>query len=248
MQQVFIREEDLIDDKVVITGEDAKHLGKVVRIRVGEVIRVSTSAGESYLCEIQSANADEVIASVKERTAETEPGNRIYLFQAIPKGDRMETVIEKAVELGVYEIIPVEMKYCVVKLDDKKKRSKVERWQKVAESAAKQSKRSLIPNIHEVVSFKEALKMANECEVRLVPYENEEGMKATKESLLKITTDKSVSIIVGPEGGFAPEEIESARETMDVISLGKRILRTDTAAITAMSLVMLQSELAEADN
>ena len=90
--------------------------------------------------------------------------------------------------------------------------------------------------------------MANECEVRLVPYENEEGMKATKESLLKITTDKSVSIIVGPEGGFAPEEIEIARETMDVISLGKRILRTDTAAITAMSLVMLQSELAEADN
>ncbi len=245
MQQIFLREEDIIDEIALIRGEDAKHLGRVLRMRPGEKIRISTDQARSFLAEIIELSQDEIQARILEETSETEPKNRIYLFQAIPKGDRMETVIEKAVELGVYEIIPVAMKYCVVKLDDKKKASKVQRWQKIAESAAKQSKRSRIPRVLDVMTYQEALQYASNCDVRLVPYENEEGVEATRRALDKIDGEKSISIIIGPEGGFSSEEIEAARENMDVISLGKRILRTDTAAITTMSLVMMQSELGE---
>ena len=172
----------------------------------------------------------------------TELPSKIYLFQALPKGDRMETVIEKAVELGVYEIIPVAMKYCVVKLEGKKAAQRVQKWQAQAETAAKQSKRSIIPKIHEVVSFKEALKLAENCDIRLVPYENENGMEGTRTVLEQIEPGKSISIMIGPEGGFAEEEIAKARETMQSISLGRRILRTDTAGICMMSMLMLQLE------
>ena len=154
----------------------------------------------------------------------------------------METVIEKAVELGVYEIIPVDMKYCVVKLEGKKAAQRVQKWQAQAETAAKQSKRSIIPKIHEVVSFKEALKLAENCDIRLVPYENENGMEGTRTVLEQIEPGKSISIMIGPEGGFAEEEIAKARETMQSISLGRRILRTDTAGICMMSMLMLQLE------
>ena len=154
----------------------------------------------------------------------------------------METVIEKAVELGVYEIIPVAMKYCVVKLEGKKAAQRVQKWQAQAETAAKQSKRSIIPKIHEVVSFKEALKLAENCDIRLVPYENENGMEGTRTVLEQIKPGKSISIMIGPEGGFAEEEIAKARETMQSISLGRRILRTDTAGICMMSMLMLQLE------
>ena len=158
----------------------------------------------------------------------------------------METVIQKAVELGVHEIIPVAMKYCVVKLDAKKAENKRKRWQAIAESAAKQSKRSLIPVVHEVMSFKEALSYAKECKVNLVPYENERGMEATKEAVLELKKDDTISVMIGPEGGFSEEEIELVKEeNMKIISLGKRILRTDTAAIATLSMLMLQLEMLE---
>ena len=149
--------------------------------------------------------------------------------------------IEKAVELGVYEIIPVEMKYCVVKLDDKKKKKRIERYQTIAETAAKQSKRSIIPTVHDVMTYKEAVKYARNCDVNLVPYECKEGMAATTAAMAKVTDADSISIIIGPEGGFADEEIDMVSD-MDIISLGKRILRTDTAAIAATTMVMLACE------
>ncbi len=135
------------------------------------------------------------------------------------------------------------MKYCVVRLDEKKAQAKVRRWQAVAESAAKQSKRSRIPNIHPVMSYQEALKYAMECDRHLVPYENERGMRATAEALAAIRAGESLSVMIGPEGGFAQEEIEAVRERMQVISLGKRILRTDTAAIAVLSMLMLHMEM-----
>ena len=137
----------------------------------------------------------------------------------------------------------VAMKYCVVKLDEKKAANKIRRWQAIAESAAKQSKRSRIPKIHGVMSYKEALAYALSCDVNLVPYENERGMAATKDALEKVEPGRSISVIIGPEGGFSAEEIEVARAQMDVISLGKRILRTDTAGICVMSLLMAQLEM-----
>ena len=129
MQQIFIDQLVKEQETFTVAGDDARHLSQVLRMRAGETLRVSTQAGDNYLCEIVAVNKTEVTLRVLEKMASTELGKRIYLFQAIPKGDRMETVIEKAVELGVYEIIPVEMKYCVVKLDDKKKASRLKRYQ-----------------------------------------------------------------------------------------------------------------------
>lgn len=243
MQQIFINQSVKEQETFTVAGDDARHLSQVLRMRAGETLRVSTQAGDNYLCEIVALNKTEVTLRVSEKMASTELEKRIYLFQAIPKGDRMETVIEKAVELGVYEIIPVEMKYCVVKLDDKKKASRLKRYQSIAEAAAKQSKRSSIPQIHDFMSYAEAVAYARQCDVCIVPYECAEGMEATKRVLIKMADASSISIMIGPEGGFADEEIEAVREDMDVISLGSRILRTDTAAITTMSMVMLAIEM-----
>nr|MCR4611352.1 16S rRNA (uracil(1498)-N(3))-methyltransferase [Lachnospiraceae bacterium] len=191
-----------------------------------------------------SIDDDTLILNIIEEVPTTELPCTIKLYQALPKGDRMETIIEKCTELGVSEVIPVEMKYCVVKLDDKKKAKKVERYQNIARSAAQQSKRSVIPTISNVISFKEAVADAAESDIIVVPYENKNGMKETVNVLSSLKSDDVISVFIGPEGGFAAEEIESL-EALDksfVISLGKRILRTDTAAITSLSMIMLQTE------
>lgn len=243
MHQFFIEDQQIGKEYVTITGSDVNHIKNVLRMRIGEKIRVSSSSGRDFFCEIAELGDAFVQADIlDEEVPKTELSGGIYLFQALPKGDRMEYVIQKAVELGVYEIIPVEMKYCVVKLDEKRAEKKLKRWQAISESAAKQSKRSRIPQIHPVMSYADALAYASSCDVRLVPYENERGMQATAEAAEKLKSAGSVSLFIGPEGGFAAEEIAAARENMDVISLGRRILRTDTAAICAMSFVMLTLE------
>ena len=243
MYQFFVEDAQIGKEYITITGGDVNHIKNVLRMRPGEKIRVSSRSGQDFFCEIAELTDDFVQADIlNEEVPGTELPARIYLFQALPKGDRMEYVIQKAVELGVYEIIPVAMRYCVVKLDQKKAAKKVERWQTISETAAKQSKRSMIPGVHPVMSYKEALEYAKICDINLVPYENERGMEATREALDKLQPGKSISILIGPEGGFSEQEIEAARQTMDVISLGKRILRTDTAACCAMSMVMLRLE------
>lgn len=243
MYQFFIDDCQVGKEYVTITGQDVNHIKNVLRMKPGEKIRVSTTSGRDYFCEIAELTDDFVQADLlNEEAASTELPSRIYLFQGIPKGERMEYIIQKAVELGVYEIIPVSMKYCVVKLDAKKEANKIKRWQAISESAAKQSKRSIIPKIHPVMSYEKALEYAGNCDLRLVPYENERGMAATSEVLTKVKPGTSISVFIGPEGGFSDAEIAAARETMDVLSLGKRILRTDTAAICTMSMLMLQLE------
>ncbi len=244
MYQFFVTEEQIGREFITITGGDVNHIKNVLRMRPGETIRVSNQKGQDYFCKISEVGEDFVQADILETgAATTELPGKIYLFQGIPKGDRMEHVIEKAVELGVYEIIPVRMRYCVVKLDEKKQQAKLKKWQALAMAAAKQSKRSLVPNIHPVMSYKEAIAYAFQSEACLIPYENENGMEGTKAALKKIRGKESVSILIGPEGGFAPEEIEAVKSRGEVISLGKRILRTDTAAITAMSMVMMEMEM-----
>ncbi len=231
-------------DCYFIAGSDYNHIKNVLRMNIGDTFLVSNGEN-SDLCQIKSLENETVVAEIiEENYQNTNLPIKIYLFQGLPKADKMELIIQKAVELGVYEIIPTEMENCVVKLEEKKKASKVTRWQAIAESAAKQSKRNSIPTVSQVLSYKEVLKKANELDILLVPYENEEGMTATKEALLKIKRGMSVGIIIGPEGGFSEREITLAKaQNGNIISLGKRILRTETAAITAVSMCMLYSEM-----
>ncbi len=243
MYQFFVDDEQIGTDIITITGEDVRHIKNVLRMKPGEIVRISNGCGRDFLCEIDTLLEREILLSIKERDIKTtELATKIYLFQGIPKGERMETVIEKAVELGVYAIIPVEMKYCVVRLDEKKAIKKVARWQEIARSAAKQSKRSIIPQVYPIMSFQKALQAALDCERCLVPYENEDGMQSAVKAFKGISKASSVSVCIGPEGGFATEEIEAFRGRADILSLGRRILRTDTASILMLSLLMMQLE------
>ncbi len=246
MYQFFVEDEQVTEDGVLITGSDVNHIRNVLRMKPGEKVRISTRTGANYLCSITQVEEMSVTAQIVEAVAGTELPNRIVLFQGLPKADKMELIIQKAVELGAAEIVPVSMKNCVVKLDAKKAGNKVKRWQQIAESAAKQSKRSLIPAVHEVLSYREAVAYAAECDVRLVPYENEQGMAGTKATIEAIGPGESIAVFIGPEGGFDESEIAMARDAgMKTISLGNRILRTETAGLAALSILMYQIESKE---
>ena len=242
MQQIFVNEGP-VNGSFEITGDDMHHLVRVVRLKRGEIIRVSVSTGENFLCEVSDITDNSLVASVTEQVPSTELSNKIYLFQGLPKGDKMETIIEKCVELGVYEIIPVEMKNSIVKLDDKKKKSKLTRYQTVAATAAKQSKRSIIPRVADFMSYREAFQYAKSLDMLLLPYESKNGMKDTFDVLDSIKEGMSIGVFIGPEGGFDSSEIELVKDDVRIISLGRRILRTETAAICTLSMLMLKSEV-----
>lgn len=244
MYNFFVDESAREGDGYRIDGKDYNHICNVLRMRIGETFLVSCG-GVSSLCRLERIEAESVVAEiVEEDYRNTELPVRFYLFQGLPKGDKMELIIEKTVELGVAGIIPVEMRRCVMKLDEKKKKSRRERWQAIAESAAKQSKRNVIPEVFDVMSYKLAMAKAAEMDLFLVPYENERGMAAAREALHRIQPGMSVGILVGPEGGFEDAELELARTAgAAVISLGKRILRAETAAMTAVGLGMLHVEM-----
>ncbi|MGN0426341.1 MAG: 16S rRNA (uracil(1498)-N(3))-methyltransferase [Agathobacter sp.] len=239
MYQFFVQNEQVQQNKIIITGSDVNHIRNVIRLKPSDVIRVSDEDGNAYFCHITEIFENEVWAEI-DRVDEsgTELSNRIYLFQGLPKNEKMELIIQKAVELGVYEVIPVAMKNCVVKLDDKKAEGKVKRWQAIAESAAKQSKRTIIPNIAMPIPYRQAIERAKELDITLVPYENERGMEATREIISGIERGKSIGIIIGPEGGFAEEEIEMVKDGMHRISLGRRILRTETAGLATLAMLI----------
>ena len=244
MHNFFVDEKNRQGDFYYITDTDFNHIKNVLRMKIGDEFLVSVN-GKSDLCVLEELTGDSAVAKIQEENyQDTSLPIKLYLFQGLPKADKMELVIQKAVELGVEGVIPVEMNRCVVKIEEKKKKSKQARWQAIAESAAKQSKRSIIPEIQDIVSYKNALKMAEELDTVLVPYENKDGMKATKDALSQIKSGMSVGIFIGPEGGFDEKEIETAVEMGGkTISLGKRILRTETAAITAVSMCMLYAEM-----
>ncbi len=246
MYQFFVEDSQVGKDFITITGADVNHIKNVLRMKPGEDVRISSQGGHDYACRVlEVADTFVQLTILDDQIESTELANPVFLFQALPKGDRMEYVVQKAVELGVHEIIPVAMKYCVVKLDEKKAQAKVRRWQAIAQSAAKQSKRSRVPVIRPVMDFASAALYAMECDCRLVPYENECGMQAAAKALGSIRRGESISVMIGPEGGFAPEEIEALRDKMQVISLGRRILRTDTAAAVMLAALMLRIEMME---
>lgn len=240
MYQFFVDDAQVHEHEIVIEGSDVNHIRNVLRMKIDERIRISNMSGKAYFCHITLITEDMVVAEIdSEDDNGTELGNRITLFQGLPKGDKMELIIQKAVELGVYKIVPVSMKNCVVKLDEKKAAKKVERWQAIAESAAKQSKRTIIPLIDKPVPYKLALEKAGKLDVTLVPYENERGMDATRQIMGQIKKGQSIGIVIGPEGGFAPEEIKLADDNdMHRISLGRRILRTETAGFATLAMLV----------
>ena len=246
MQRFFV-EPHQIDEgahQIHILGSDVNHISNVLRMKQGEELWISDGGKKEYRCTIEEFSPDEVLLHIiYAQQPDYELQSRIYLFQGLPKADKMELIIQKAVELGAYEIIPVETKRCVVKLDGKKAAKKVERWQQIAESAAKQSKRMLVPEVRSVMTFKEALAYAKELDVLLIPYELAKGMKETKELIRSIEPGKSIGVFIGPEGGFEEQEVADAMEAgAKPITLGHRILRTETAGLAVLSVLMFQLE------
>lgn len=242
MFQFFVEPEQITAEKAVITGSDVNHIRNVLRMKSKEKVRISNQEGGDFLCEITEIHPDQIILRVMEPCHGTELPVKVTLFQGLPKGDKMERIIQKSVELGVSEIVPVAMRNCVVKLDAKRAKHKQLRWQAIAESGAKQSKRSIVPEVKPVCSLKEAAEYAGKLDVCLLPYEQERGMAHTRETLRKLKKGDSIGIFIGPEGGFSSEEIEQLKDSMEIISLGNRILRTETAGPAALAMLIYEME------
>lgn len=252
MYRFFVEKGQIREDVARITGADVNHIGHVLRMRPGEVVLLSCGDDWEYTCTIDAISPDEVTCRVVDVQ---KPGRelpcRIYLFQCLAKGDKMETIVQKAVELGAAGVVPVASSRCVVKLDAKRAAQKAARWNAVAESAAKQSKRMVIPTVAPVCSFTEALEKARDMDVRLLPYERAVGMAGTRQVLNGIRPGQSVAVCIGPEGGFSESEVQAAAEAgFHTVTLGRRILRTETAGpalLSVLAYLLEQDDPAQAD-
>lgn len=244
MYRFFVPAENIENGKACITGDDVNHIKNVLRMEEGEKIVVSCGQGTDFYCIIDFIRENQIDLIIEsEKAAVTELPASIVLFQALPKADKMELVIQKAVELGAVEIVPVRTRRCVVKLDEKRAEKKRTRWLAIAEAAAKQSGRGIVPQIHEVTDFSQALKYAKRLDTVLIPYELYEDMSGSVEAMKKAAAGNSIGVFIGPEGGFERGEVEQAITQGAVpISLGKRILRTETAGLAALSMLMFLIE------
>lgn len=247
MLHLFADPSDVQDEFLTITGPEVNHIRNVMRLKPGEEISVSIGGdGKEYRYGIESYTEDSVLCRLRfVKDKEVELPVKVLLFQGLPKADKMDLIVQKAVELGAAEIIPVSMERCVVKLDAGKAAKKAARWQTIAESAASQSRRSIIPRVLAPMSMKEAVEYAKEqTEVRVIPYELQEDDGSVKQYLESLKEGQSVSIFIGPEGGFAPGEVELAKEAgIRPISLGRRILRTETAGLAILSWLIYILEI-----
>lgn len=244
MLHVFVSPDNITENSVTVIGSDVNHIKNVLRMKIGEKFVANDGNGGSYCCAITDISDTQITAEILDgQLSATELPVKLVLFQGLPKADKMELIIQKGVELGVNEIVPVEMNRCVVKLDEKKKKSKIVRWQAISESAAKQSGRTVVPTIHDVLSYADALEYAKSLDIILVPYECADSMLKLREKLDSIKSGMSIGIFIGPEGGYEKFEIDKAIEAGgEVVSLGKRILRTETAGIAALAICMFNIE------
>lgn len=245
MQHFFVTPDQVKEKEIWIEGSDVNHIRNVLRMKPGEKLEVSDGNNRKYLCAVAEMDTDAVKTEIiEEYESDTELPSRIYLFQGLPKSDKMDLIVQKAVELGAYEIIPVEMKRSVVRLDEKKAAKKTERWNEIAKSAAKQAGRGLIPEVKRVMKYKEALAYAGELDVVLLPYELASGMEGTKQVIDQIKAGQSVGILIGPEGGFETEEVDQGTAAgARTVTLGRRILRTETAGLAVLSILMYHLEM-----
>lgn len=241
MPKFFVENAEIQENEcqVQLFGENEKHIKTVLRAKIGEEITVCDGAGMDYLCEIVSLE-DGVTAKILEKMpCEAEPKTQITLYQGLPKADKMELIIQKCVELGVVKIVPVATTRAIVKLD-KKENKKIERWQKIAEAAAKQSGRGIIPQMGErVLTFAQAVQEAKALDLAIIPYEKEQEQDL--HTIVKQFSGQSIGIFIGPEGGFAEEEITLAQQNgVQPVTLGKRILRTETAGMTTVAILLYE--------
>ena len=244
MQMFFVEPGQIADGRVVITGPDVNHIRNVLRMKPGEIVRVSDEREFCGQCRIAELLPEQILLTVEANGISTELPAEIVLFQGLPKGDKMDWIVQKNTELGVSRIVPVAMKRSVVRLDAKKAQAKVGRWQAIAESAGKQSGRTRLPVVSAVTGYREALAEAAAFDLRLCPYESAEGMEGARRLLERAAPGMRIGVLIGPEGGFEPAEAEEAvRAGWQVMSLGRRILRTETAGMTVAAALMLRLEV-----
>lgn len=244
MYRFFVDQSQVTEDQITINGADVNHMKNVLRFKAGKNISVSAGDGKVYHCTIHGYEGDLAVLKIDEvHEASSELPVTIDLYQGLPKKDKMELVVQKSVELGASSIIPVMMKRSVVKLDQKNKVKKTARWQSIADAAAKQAKRDDLPEVGLPLTFNEMLEALKDCDMVLVPYESAKGIKYTREVLSEVRNCDKIGIIIGPEGGFDDQEIDrlSAMEAR-IITLGKRILRTETAGLALLSYLMIDLE------
>ena len=249
MPKFFVTSEDIHQEEIKITGKDVNHIKNVLRKKIGEELTIcNQDLSTDYLCKIIRMQEDSIQCHIiKQLDTNSEANIKVSIFQGLPKADKMEWVIQKAVELGVYDITPIEMKRCVVKLTDKDKIKKLQRWQKIAEVAAKQSGRNRIPSINKIESIKNICNLCSDYDIVIVAYENEKENKL-KYELQKLkdlpTEDFKIAVLIGPEGGIDASEIQLLKEKeAKIVTLGNRILRTETVALNVLSIIMYELEI-----
>lgn len=237
MVRFFVTPEQMLGQSVILTGENAQH-AKVLRLKVGEEVLVCDGEGLECLCKIETVENGQLELVVKARQeSRTEAGVLVSVYMAFPKADKLEHVIQKATELGAYEIVAFPSSRCVSRPDEKSLKKKLERWQKIAASAAEQSGRGRIPQVRVLGSFRDALVQAAQADKALMFYENEQAV--TLKMALSQGSYRTVSLLTGPEGGLEEKEVAQARDVgLQVCTLGKRILRCETAPLCALSAVM----------
>lgn len=245
MYKFFVKDNQIENDKIQIIGEDVNHIKNVLRLQKDEEIQVCNSdTSKSYITKIVEIDNDNIIVEIIEECAETTEANiSLHIFQGLPKQEKMETIIQKATEIGVSDITPVKMERCIVKLDEKTAQKKIERWQKIAEVAAKQSKRDKIPKVHPCINLKSIYEKVEEYDIVITAYEEEKeiNIKQVLKSLMP-KKDLKIAVIIGPEGGMAEDEVKflSKLPNLKVVTLGKRILRTETAPLVLASVIMYE--------
>ena len=249
MPKFFVTTNQIEGKKISIQNEDVNHIKNVLRAKIDDTIEICDSiTSKNYICKIEQIEDKHIYCHiVEEIESNVEPHIQVSIFQGLPKADKMELVIQKSVELGAYDITPVEMKRCVVKLNEKDKIKKIQRWQKISEGAAKQSGRDKIPTIHSIINVHTLCENIKKYDLVLVAYENEK-INTLKQELKNIKSDKNkqmkIAIVIGPEGGIDKEEIAKLEEYhARVITLGNRILRTETVALNILSVIMYELEM-----
>lgn len=239
MYRFFAEPSRIGEKEIVLKGPDVNHIRNVLRMRPGEEILVGDGEGGEYRCVLNELSEEEIRAGILWKLdGNAELPCEITLFQGLPKSDKMDLIVQKCVELGVFRVTPVSTRRTVVKLDAKKEENRRKRWESISESAAKQSGRGIVPEITGVMSFPEALLEAKKLDVCLIPYERAENMSRTREILSAIPKGASVGIFIGPEGGFEEAEVEEALALgAKAITLGRRILRTETAGMAVLAML-----------